>query len=161
MKKLLVVSLVLSLISGVVFGDELNLSIGSVTENNSSDNTANTFSIQDLVDIKGNYINFGYINEGHLPNLKRDGIFTEIYFPHQSSDKLSESIAIGPYLSTTTVTNFNLKSAIDQYNLNLLVGIYVKYNIYDKVNMVGQWQRVTTFSNTDTDLYLAGVSFPF
>jgi len=109
----------------------------------------------------------GYLNEGHKEDEftlgKRDGIYAQWLGTHWLTPKLATELSVGPYISATTVSNPGQKGYADEYRLNALIGVGVKYRLSPTVKVMGMWQRAlwTKIEGryADTDIFSLWIGY--
>lgn len=104
------------------------------------------------------HLRVGYLNEGHLRELKRDGIFFQWVGRHYVTNRFAVEAQVGPYITaTTTGTNGYWK---DDYALAVLGGLGLRLDLSDHWNLALRWDRPTfTTNRKDDDVFLIGLGY--
>lgn len=103
---------------------------------------------------------FGYVNEGHKGQDKRDGIYAMYQFPYKFTPSLTTSFAIGPYFTATTITDPDGVHYQDHYSWAGLAAASAEYSLTKHWRLQGRWAHVIyDQKNKDADLFLIGVGY--
>jgi hypothetical protein len=97
-----------------------------------------------------------YLNEGHKPNFKRDGIAGSVWAVVESH---GWSLSAGGGLHAGFAARTDGNTHINQHRLNGLVGATVGRR-FTTASLRLSWQRILTSNNTDSDNLLLGVGIP-
>ncbi len=136
---------------------ELNIGVGESVSNNAANDRGTAWSVEYRRVFGERYAwSVAYLNEGHKPNLKRDGIAGGLWAVTETNG-WSLSAGAGAYASFATRTDGNTHT--NQHRLNGLVGATVGRRFID-YSLRLSWQRIVTGNSTDTDNFLLGVGFP-
>ncbi len=147
----------LLLLAPVARAGELNVGVGESVDNNSANDRGTAWSVEYRRVFRDRYAwSVAYLNEGHKPNLKRDGIAGSLWAVTEFNG-WSLSAGAGAYASFATRTDGD--AHVNQHRLNGLVGATAGRRFVD-YSLRLSWQRVVTDNSTDTDNFLLGVGFP-
>lgn len=97
-----------------------------------------------------------YLNEGHKPSFKRDGVAGSLWALVESN---GWSLSAGGGLHAGFATRTDGAAHVHQHRLNGLVGATVGRR-FTTASLRLSWQRVLTSNDTDSDNFLLGVGFP-
>ncbi|OGI48368.1 MAG: hypothetical protein A2151_04020 [Candidatus Muproteobacteria bacterium RBG_16_65_34] len=148
---------VLILLAPIARAGELNIGIGQSVDNNAANDLDTAGSVEYRRLFRDRYAwSVAYLNEGHKPNLKRDGIAGALWALTETNG-WSLSAGAGAYVSFAT--RIDGDAHINQHRLNGLLGATVGRRFVD-YSLRLSWQRVLTSNSTDSDNYLLGVGFP-
>jgi hypothetical protein len=101
----------------------------------------------------------GYINEGHLRGLKRDGLFLQWVGQHRLTPTISPEFAAGPYLTATTVPG-TVSAWRDEYGLAGIGGFALGWDFTRHLTASLTWHHpMFNRNNMDTDVFLLGVGW--
>lgn len=147
----------LLLLTPAVHAGELNVGIGESVDNNSTNGRDTAWSVEYRRVFHERYAwSVAYLNEGHKPNLKRDGVAGGLWAVTETNG-WSLSAGAGAYASFATRTDGSTR--ISQHRLNGLLGAAVGRRFVD-YSLRLSWQRAVTSNSTDSDNFLVGVGFP-
>ena len=135
--------------------------LGGVSVSNSiSDQHALGWSIEQQTPTQFGTWNFGYLNEGHMGKYgdKRDGIYAMRKFSYPFTENIQTSFAIGPYFTSTTITQPDGIHYRDTYRWDLLAGATVRYRLTDNLGLMARWNHVIFAASKDSDIFLIGFS---
>lgn len=142
--------------------DELTIFTGTSISNSVTDEHSTAWGVEQLTKTKYGLYEFGYLNEGHQGHDKRDGIYALYKFPNQLTERLETSFSIGPYFTSTTITEPNEIDYQDHYSWALLGNASVKYKIDSHWSLQARWGHVIyAVRNKDADLFLLGAGYKF
>jgi hypothetical protein len=148
--------------------DTLWLSAGqSVTNSNYPLLKSKSWGVAQDLTWRDWHYRLGYLNEGHKEDEftlgKRDGIYAQWLGTHWLTPRLATELSAGPYISATTVSNPGQKGYADEYRLNALIGVGVKYRLSPTVKVMGMWQRAlwTKIEGryADTDIFSLWIGY--
>ncbi len=143
-------------------GATVTLYGGVSVANSISDSKSVSRSIEQSVPTKFGSLDLGYLNEGHIDNYKRDGIYVMPEFAYHLTPKLATSFALGPYFTSTTIIDPNGVTYQDHYSVAALSAVSARYFITDSVSMTARWGHVFyARDNRDTDVFMLGVGYTF
>ncbi len=97
-----------------------------------------------------------YLNEGHKPNFKRDGVAGSLWAVVENN---GWSLSAGGGLHAGFATRTDGDTHVNQHRLNGLVGATVGRR-FTTASLRLSWQRILTTNSTDSDNFLLGVGFP-
>jgi len=97
-----------------------------------------------------------YLDEGHKPNYKRDGVAGSLWALVETN---GWSLSAGGGLHAGFVTRTVADTHVNRHRLNGLVGATVGRR-FATASLRLSWQRILTSDNTDSDNFLLGVGFP-
>lgn len=147
----------LLLLAPVAHAGELNIGVGESVDNNAANDSGTAWSVEYRRVFRERYAwSVAYLNEGHKPNLKRDGIAGSLWAVTEANG-WSLSAGAGAYASFATRTDGG--AHVNQHRLNGLLGATVGRRFVD-YSLRLSWQRVVTNNSTDSDNFLLGVGFP-
>ncbi len=147
----------LLLLTPAVHAGELNVGIGESVDNNSANDRNTAWSVEYRRVFRERYAwSVAYLNEGHKPNLKRDGIAGGLWAVTEANG-WSLSAGAGAYASFATRTDGDAHA--NQHRLNGLLGATVGRRFVSH-SLRLSWQRVVTNNSTDSDNFLLGLGFP-
>lgn len=150
-----------SVLSDHAHADSVLFASGGVSLSNSlDDEKAHAWAVDELIDDYKIPFDVGYLNEGHFPSSKRDGIFAQAVLQHHMTDRFVTAFQAGPYFNATTapVSNTGYK---DRYNAALISGFSLRYALTERLQLRGQWQHIITFTNKDSDVFLFGLGLHY
>lgn len=147
----------LLLLAPVAHAGELNIGVGESVDNNAANDSGTAWSVEYRRVFRERYAwSVAYLNEGHKPSLKRDGIAGSLWAVTEANG-WSLSAGAGAYASFATRTDGS--THVNQHRLNGLLGATVGRRFVD-YSLRLSWQRVVTNNSTDSDNFLLGVGFP-
>lgn len=170
MKKIIVLFCLLAPMLSFASDAELYACGGKTQSNSISGVTSNAWCLGQITPTRFGTWNFGYVNEGQQYDMsvtpaipdKRDGIYALPQFSYQLTENVETSIALGPYFTSTTITQPDGVHYQDKYRWAGLGFAKVKYNISDSWAIFGQWGHVMyRRDGKDSDLFLFGISRNF
>lgn len=143
-------------------GATVTLYGGASVANSISDSKSVSRGIEQSVPTTFGSLDLGYLNEGHIDNYKRDGIYIMPEFVYHLTPKLSTSFALGPYFTSTTIINPNGVTYQDHYSVAALSALNARYFVTDSVSVTARWGHVFyARDNRDTDVFMVGVGYTF
>jgi hypothetical protein len=99
-------------------------------------------------------LRFGYLNEGHLRELKRDGLFVQLVFQHPLTSSFLVEAAVGPYVTATTQEK-SVNAWQDKYDLAALVGLSARWQLSTHWVVGPTWQHpMLNRDGRDTDVFM-------
>lgn len=147
----------LLLLAPVAHAGELNIGVGESVDNGATNDRDTAWSVEYRRVFRDRFAwSVTYLNEGHKPNLKRDGVAGGLWALAESNG-WSLSAGAGAYASFATRTDGGTHA--NQHRLNGLVGATVGRRFVDGTLRLS-WLRVLTGNSTDSDNFLLGVGFP-
>lgn len=153
--------LVLLFLSPSAFATEPTLTYfsGRAVTNSINDESAEAFSVEQETPIAKTTWLFGYLNEGHKDNDKRDGLYAAYKLPYQFTKKFETSFALGPYFTANTLIKGDNQYEQKYYFVGLTVAS-LKYQLTDNWSVQGRWSHVIfSPANRDADVFLFGIGF--
>lgn len=161
-------------------GAELWAFGGKAVSNSIKDTKSSAWGVYQETQTNWGRWDLGYLNEGHQGgvcnlkscyNDKRDGIFALYEMQYKLNDSFRSSFAIGPYFSSTTITDPNRVNYRDAYRTDLLGKTSLKYSINSKIDTELSWWHVIYSTNDllingrasrgDADIFSIGVAYKF
>ena len=174
------------LLSLPCYATSLSIFGGQDVSNSLNDSKSTAWQLEgDFLSHRPVSVAIGYINEGHHPGRKRDGIYTGLLFHKNVTRNFELGFLVGPYVSSTTktvnenqtvstntyssdggrqsttVTTTIHRSYKDVYHTNLLIAFRAIYRLSYGLSGAIEWERVTTFRSTDADLFMVGIQEGF
>ncbi len=153
--------LILSLVSSLSYAEDntIFVSNGKTIANSVLDTRSRAWGVDEEVKYDFGTIDYGYMNEGHQPGIKRDGIYAQYLFSGKFSDRIETSFAIGPYYNSITEVGSN-GQFVDAYNLALMPSVGLTYNISEEFKLRWTWNHTMfTANNKDTDVLLFSLGY--
>lgn len=139
---------------------EITVLSGRSTENSLLDRHDRAYAIEYNIPYEKWTARLGYLNEGSLSFGNRDGLFVQSVIREHLTERLSGEAFIGPYLTSTT-KDIGGGAYRDMYSVRLLAGAGLNLRIADTLSAAMRWQRVTTFHDNDSDVWMLGLSYTF
>lgn len=147
----------LMLLTPVAQAGELNIGVGESIDNSTAGERDTAWSVEYRRVFGERYAwSVAYLNEGHKPHLKRDGIAGGLWAVTEAN---GWSLSAGAGLHAAFATRTDGDAHTDTHRLNGLIGATVGRRFID-YSLRLSWQRVVTSNSTDSDNFLLGVGFP-
>lgn len=147
----------LLLLAPAAHGGELNIGFGESVDNNAANDRDTAWSVEYRRVFGERYAwSVAYLNEGHKPGLKRDGIVGGLWALAESNG-WSLSAGAGAYASFATRIDGGTHTNL--HRLHGMVGATVGRRFVDGTLRLS-WQRILTGNSTDSDNFLVGMGFP-
>ncbi len=102
----------------------------------------------------------GYLNEGHVPNHKRDGLdFQGWARANMFNRRLSLGVGLGPYLYWDTVLGATRPVYTDEHGVGAILSIAANWYLVDRFFIQGKVNYVATSRSIDTFSATIGLGF--
>ena len=168
MKKIIVLGCLLAPTLAFADGASLYVCGGKAVSNSVTNAKSNAWCIGQETPTKIGTIDFGYLNEGHqldpIANVedKRDGVYALYKFAYQLTRSVETSVSLGPYFTSTTITESDGVHYQDKYRFAGLGFAKVKYDLGNSYSAFGEWGHVMyRRDNKDADIFTFGISKKF